>query len=96
MRSAICGLHVSDETGRTLARYAWQAGCGLYAAFGGAPPRDDIEAGDDDIDALVGRAVANGDEHVIKFTEACLARHKIAPSPAYLAAIRHAFGVVRR
>jgi hypothetical protein len=40
--------------------------------------------------------VANGDEHVIKFTEACLARHKIAPSPAYLAAIRHALGIVRR
>jgi hypothetical protein len=31
--------------------------------------------------------VANGDEHVIKFTEACLCRHKIAPSPVYPAAI---------
>jgi hypothetical protein len=88
--------HVGEATGRSLARYAWQAGCGLYAAFGGAPPRDAIEAGDDDADALVDRAVANGDEHVIKFTEACLARHKIAPSPAYLAAIRHALGIVRR
>lgn len=88
--------HVSPATGRTLARHAWQAGCGLYAAFGGAPPADAAEAEDGDPEVLVDRAVANGDEHVIKFTEACLARHKIAPSPAYFAAIRHALGIVRR
>jgi hypothetical protein len=88
--------HVSPATGRLLGRHAWQAGCGLYAAFGGAPPANAIEAGDDDAEALVNQAVANGDEHVIKFTEACLARHKIAPSPAYFAAIRHAHGIVRR
>ncbi|HEU0217919.1 MAG TPA: questin oxidase family protein [Stellaceae bacterium] len=88
--------HVSPATGRLLARYAWQAGCGLYAAFGGKPPADLIEAGDDDAGALVNEAVANGDEHVIKFTEACIARHKIAPSPAYFAAIRHALGIVPR
>jgi hypothetical protein len=88
--------HVGEQTGRALARHAWQAGCGLYAAFGGAAPRDDIDAVDDDVATLVDQAIANGDEHVIKFTEACLARHKIAPSPAYLAAIRHALGVVRR
>jgi hypothetical protein len=88
--------HVSETTARSLARYAWQAGCGLYAAFGGAAPRDSIDAGDDDSEALVDQAVENGDEHVIKFTEACLARHKIAPSPAYPTAIRHALGMMRR
>ena len=88
--------HVGEATGRSLARYAWQAGCGLYAAFGGAPPRDAIDPGDGDTRALVDQAVANGDEHVIKFTEACLARHKIAPSPVYFAAIRHAHGILRR
>jgi hypothetical protein len=88
--------HVGPATGRQLARHAWQAGCGLYAAFGGAPPAEAIEAGDDDANALVDEAVMNGDEHVIKFTEACLARHKIAPSPAYLAAVRHALGMVPR
>jgi hypothetical protein len=88
--------HVSPATGRLLARHAWQAGCALYAAFGGAPPADTVAAGDDNAEALVNQAVANGDEHVIKFTEACLARHKIAPSPAYFAAIRHAFDIVRR
>jgi hypothetical protein len=88
--------HVSKPTGRLLARHAWQAGCGLYAAFGGAAPRDDIDAGEEDAGGLVDQAVANGDEHVVKFTEACIARHKIAPSPVYFASIRHAFGVVRR
>ena len=88
--------HVGDAAAQSLARYAWQAGCGLYAAFGGAGMKDDIDGGDGDPRVLVDQAVENGDEHVIKFTEACLARHKIAPSPAYLAAIRHAFGIVRR
>jgi hypothetical protein len=87
--------HVGEATACSLARHAWQAGCGLYAAFGGAAPWE-IETGDDDGQALVDRAVANGDEHVVKFTEACVARHKIAPSPAYPAAIRHALGIVRR
>ena len=87
---------VSAATGGTLARYAWQAGCALYAAFGGAAPVDAVASGDDDPATLVDQAVANGDEHVIKFTEACVARHKIAPSPVYPAAIRHALGVVRR
>lgn len=88
--------HVGAETAGSLARYAWQAGCGLYAAFGGAPPADAVEPGDDDREALVNQTVGNGDEHVIKFTEAALARHKFAPSPVYPAAIRHALGVVRR
>lgn len=88
--------HVSAATGGLLARYAWQAGCGLFAAFGGAAPVDAVGAGDDDPRILVDQAVANGDEHVIKFTEASIARHKIAPSPVYSAAIHHALGVVRR
>ena len=88
--------HVDTATGRSLARYAWQAGCGLYAAFGVAPPVAAVAPGDGDPGALVDQAIENGDEHVIKFTEACVARHKIAPSPVYSAAIRHALGAVRR
>jgi Questin oxidase-like len=88
--------HVSESTARSLARYAWQAACGLYAMFGGAGVKDDFERGDDDAEALVDQAAAHGDEHVIKFTETCVARHKIAPSPVYFAAIRHALQVGRR
>ena len=48
----------------------------------------------EDAATLIDRAVANGDEHAIKFTEACFSRHILAPSPIYLAAIRHAIGIV--
>jgi len=85
---------VGDATARSLLRYGWQAGCGLYACYGGAPFAAEIAQGDEDADALVDRAVANGDEHVIKFTEACLSRHRIAPSPAYQAATRNVLGVI--
>ncbi|HYM73741.1 MAG TPA: questin oxidase family protein, partial [Stellaceae bacterium] len=87
--------HVGAATGGALARYAWQAGCGLLASFGGGTAMaEGIEPQDDDPSAQVDRAVTNGDEHIIKFTEACVARHKIAPSRVYPAAIRHALGVV--
>jgi hypothetical protein len=38
----------------------------------------------------VGRAVAHGDEHAIKFAEVCLGRHALRPSSAYLAAVSNA------
>jgi len=41
-------------------------------------------------------AVTNGDEHVIKFTEACLREHELNPKPEYLAAARHAMEALRR
>ena len=41
-------------------------------------------------------AIENGDEHVIKFTEACLQRYTLGASPAYLAAVDHARGVIPR
>jgi hypothetical protein len=39
---------------------------------------------------LTERAVASGDEHTIKFTEACLREYAVNPQPAYLAAARNA------
>jgi len=45
-------------------------------------------------DALIDMAVANGDEHVIKFTEACLREYNLNPSPAYLAAARHSIDIL--
>lgn len=39
-------------------------------------------------------AIANGDEHATKFTEACLRECDLNPSPAYPAAARHAIGVL--
>jgi hypothetical protein len=88
---------VSEATARVALPYAWQAGCGLYACFGGATAMAEhigpCTRNDED---LIDLAIANGDEHVIKFTEACLRRHALSPSPAYFAAVDHALGVIRR
>ena len=40
---------------------------------------EDIEPREADEDDLVDRAIAHGDEHVIKFTEACLQRYALGP-----------------
>jgi hypothetical protein len=89
--------HVAEPTARMLLRYGWQAGCGLYACFGsGAGFATNIAADGEDTEPLLDRALAHGDEHVIKFTEACRARHALAPSPAYPAAVAHVLGVIGR
>lgn len=88
--------HVREETARTALRYAWQAGCGLYTAFGYRPiPADEIEPPRESRETLIDMAVTNGDEHVIKFTEACLREHALNPSPVYLSAVRHALNVLK-
>jgi hypothetical protein len=87
--------YLDDATARQGLRYAWQAGCGLYAAFGSRPaPAAGIEPPREDADTLVDMAIAHGDEHAIKFTEACLRHHALNPSPVYLAAARNALAVL--
>lgn len=94
--------HVADGTARPLLWYGWQAGCGLYACYGrpdgGGAVMPDIapcgESADSLPDSLAERALADGDEHVIKFTEACLARQRIAPSGTYAAAVAHAISMI--
>ncbi len=89
--------HVREATARNALRYAWQTGCGLYACYGsGTAFAEPVVRCDKDQQQLTEQAIANGDEHVIKFTEACLSRHAVAPSPAYLAAADHIAGTVRR
>jgi hypothetical protein len=74
---------VDDAGARGLMRYAWQAAAGLYVAMGdgtGVPPP---EGGRLDAATLVERAVANGDEHAIKLTEACLREDELRPRPVF-------------
>jgi hypothetical protein len=78
--------HVSTATGQSLVAYAWQSGAALASAYA-ASPFDATQP----IPALgavnrVARAVAHGDDHVIKLTEACLALNARRPSPAFVAA----------
>ncbi len=88
--------YLSDATARDAARFAWQAGCALYAAFGIKPaPANEIEPPRESNATLIDMAIANGDEHAIKFTEACISEHALNASPAYLAAARHAIDMLR-
>ncbi len=83
-------VHLSDVSTRMLLPYLWQAQCALYAAFGSRVPADSVISPSESRDDLIERAVANGDEHVIKFTEACIREDAITPAPVYRAAASHA------
>jgi Questin oxidase-like len=88
---------ISERTARAALRYAWQSGCGLYACFGGGiATAEALDPREADRDWLVERAIAHGDEHVIKFTEACLHRDTLSPSPVYIAAADHVAGMIPR
>jgi questin oxidase-like protein len=71
-------------------RYCWQGAGALYAAFGVAARVADVETPAEDVQALIDRAIASGDEHAIKFTEACIREHTLKPAPVYLAAALNA------
>jgi hypothetical protein len=85
--------YLDGDAVRVSLRYGWQAAAALYAAFGETPggPFDETSS---DAQDLIDRAVASGDEHAIKFTEACLREHALNPQPVYLAAARHASGAL--
>jgi hypothetical protein len=89
--------HLQEQSVREALRYAWQAGCGLYAAFGHHPtPAHEVEPPKESRETLIDMAIANGDEHAIKFTEACLREYALNPSPVYLSAARHALDILKR
>ena len=93
LRSVVCCL--PEAAVGDVLRYAWQAGCALYSAFGESPaPHGGIEPPRESRDTLIDMAIVGGDEHAIKFTEACLREFDRNPSPAFLAAARHAIGVL--
>jgi hypothetical protein len=88
--------YLPETTIHGLLRYAWQGSCALYSAFGqSAPSTEALEPPRESRDTLIDIAVANGDEHVIKFTEACLREYDLNPSPVYLAAARHVRGILQ-
>ena len=88
--------HISESTARSALRFAWQSGCALYACFGTSAMPENVEPCTQNAETLIDRALANGDEHAIKFTEACLRRDALVPSPAYRAAVDHALDTMRR
>jgi hypothetical protein len=65
----------------------WQVGAALYAVYtGGATPEPLPVGPPPSADELTDRAVATGDVHAIKLTEACLRVDAVTPDPL----LRHA------
>jgi hypothetical protein len=82
--------YVRPETARAALPWAWQAVAGIYAAYArrdnaSRDPRPKATP-----DELIARALENGDEHAIKFTEALLGEHTWHPDDAFLAAAEDA------
>jgi hypothetical protein len=71
--------------GRHQPRLAlWQVGAGLYATYaGGVTPRPLPASPPPAPEDVTDRAVANGDEHAIKLTEACLRLNAEVPDPLF-------------
>jgi hypothetical protein len=65
----------------------WQVGAALYAVYAGPATAEPLPAGPPPSpDELTDRAVATGDEHAVKLTEACLRLNAETPDPL----LRHA------
>jgi hypothetical protein len=75
----------------------WQVGAALYAVHAGQVTPEPLPAGSPPApDDLADRAVATGDEHAIKLTEACLRLYAQAPDPAFLHAAARASDLLGR
>jgi hypothetical protein len=80
-----------DRKGQeTMLRFIWQAAAALYAALGANPVQEKNVTVPPGADELVEDALRCGDEHAVKFTEACLREYAMNPNPVYLAAARDA------
>jgi len=86
-------LLAADEA-RELVRRVWQAGAALQASLGHTPPlAGEVEPPREDRETLIDLALASGDDHAVKCTEACLREHALSPSPLHLAAARRAISL---
>ncbi len=86
--------YVSAEEQRRLLRYTWQACASFSSSAGGktAPPPSPgtpLPSREE----LTDRAIATGDEHSIKFTDACFREYALNPKPVYILAAQD--GVAR-
>ncbi len=84
---------ISSEEQHRLVRYTWQAAASFLSSNGGKTipklPSDKLPSRDE----LADRAIATGDEHAIKFTEACFREYARNPKPVYVLAAKD--GVAR-
>ncbi len=76
---------LSSETARLAARYAWQACAAIHSRFY-EPHEFELPVVPPAREDVIDCAVHSGDEHAIKFAEACLRENALTPNPVYLAA----------
>jgi len=77
---------IEPQQWRAALPHAWRAAAVIYTMYA---RRDDARREPHPTlsrDELIARAIARGDEHVIKLTETLLSEHAIDPRPVYLAA----------
>ena len=79
--------HVDDNTVDELLMRVWQAAASIYSAYG-EPGAVSTYTRDDQWDAedIIEQAIRTGDEHAIKFVEACVGEHRRNPDPVFVAA----------
>jgi hypothetical protein len=82
--------NVQPATARDAFPFAWQTAAAVYAAYARADHPPNPATSKLAPTELVGRAVDNGNDHAIKFTEALVAEHALAADNAYLAAAEDA------
>jgi Questin oxidase-like len=82
--------HVSAETAGAALPYAWQAAAAIYCIYARRGSTPTLAAPSLAPAELAARAVENGDDHAIKFTEALLSENALSPDPVYLAAAEDA------
>ena len=79
--------YLSPEEQRRLMRYTWQACASFSSSAGGkTAPAASPEAKLPSREELSERAIATGDEHAIKFTDACFREHALNPKSVYILA----------
>jgi hypothetical protein len=85
--------HLPDELHQPSVAALWQAHAALLLTFASDHGTEDtartraLQTDTPAFDELCVQAVEHGDEHVIKFTEACLREHALRPDPRYPAAV---------
>ncbi|TGL63658.1 questin oxidase family protein [Leptospira sarikeiensis] len=80
---------LNEPRQKSLLRYSWQSSAALFASYGkridlNVPERFEKETKEE----MIEEAIKHGDEHVIKFTEACLKEYGSKSSSAFIAAIQ--------
>ena len=78
--------YLTPEAKQSAMRYGWQLAAGIYSVFADTMISGKSITQNYNKEELIDRAINNGDEHAIKFTEACLREYSLNPKPVYLMA----------